>query len=143
MKLNNPKLSLTFLGGDTSSSSLEVTSQYILKESVSSTFQLFSSLKSSSRQISLSLKRKTQAESILSQLGLPRSVAIDAFYRQIIIHGGIPFDLTVSQTKVPVYDEMTQSEFNQMLAKGIEQIKRGETVSMDEVFGEIEADWKK
>ena len=45
--------------------------------------------------------------------------------------------------KVPVYDEMTQSEFNQMLAKGIEQIKRGETVSMDEVFGEIEADWKK
>ena len=91
----------------------------------------------------IDLNVKTQAESILTQLGLPRSVAIDAFYRQIIIHGGIPFDLTVSQTKVPVYDEMTQSEFNQMLAKGIEQIKRGETVSMDEVFCEIEADWKK
>ncbi len=44
---------------------------------------------------------------------------------------------------VPVYEEMTQSEFNQMLATGIEQIKRGQTVSMDEVFGEIEADWKK
>ena len=90
----------------------------------------------------IDLNVKTQAENILTQLGLPRSVAIDAFYRQIIIHGGIPFDLTVSKPKVPAYDEMTQSEFNQMLATGIAQIKRGETVGMDEVFGEIEADWK-
>ncbi len=91
----------------------------------------------------IDLSVKTQAEGILSQLGLPRSVAIDAFYRQIIIHGGIPFSLTVSQSKVPTYDEMTQSEFNQMLATSIAQIKRGETVGMDEVFDEIEADWEK
>lgn len=91
----------------------------------------------------IDLSVKTQAEGILSQLGLPRSVAIDAFYRQIIIHGGIPFSLTVSQSKVPAYDEMTQSEFNQMLATSIAQIKRGETVGMNEVFDEIEADWEK
>ncbi len=78
MKLSNPKLSLTFLGGDTSSSSLEVTSQYILKESVSSTFQLFSSLKSSSRQMSLSLKRKTPAiESIIKTEGDIKAVFTD------------------------------------------------------------------
>lgn len=78
MKLNNPKLSLTFLGGDTTSSSLEVTSQYILKESVSSTFQLFSSLKSSSRQMSLSLKRKTPAiESIIKTEGDIKAVLTD------------------------------------------------------------------
>ncbi len=86
---------------------------------------------------------KTQAEGILSQLGLPRSVAIDAFYRQIIICGGIPFSLTVPQNKVPAYDEMSKSEFNQMLSNGISQIKEGKTVSMDEVFDEIEADWEK
>ena len=91
----------------------------------------------------IDLSVKTQAERILSQLGLPRSVAIDAFYRQIIIHGGIPFSLNVSKSKVPSYDEMTQSEFNQMLATSIAQIKRGETVSMDEVFEKIEADWEK
>lgn len=91
----------------------------------------------------IDLSVKTQAESILSQLGLPRSVAIDAFYRQIIIHGGIPFSLNVPQSKVPSYDEMTQSEFNQMLATAVAQIKRGETVGMDEVFDEIEADWEK
>lgn len=78
MKLNNPKLSLTFLGGDTSSSSLEVTNQYILKEGVSSTFQLFSSLKSSSRQMSLSLKRKTPAiESIIKTEGDVKAVLSD------------------------------------------------------------------
>ena len=70
-------------------------------------------------------------------------MAFDAFYRQIIIHGGIPFPLTISQSKVPSYDEMTQSEFNQMLATSIAQIKKGETLSMDDVFGEIEADWGK
>ena len=67
---------------------------------------------------------KTQDEGILTQLGLPRSVAIDVFYRQI----------TVPQNKVPAYDEMTKGEFNQMLAIGIAQIKAGETVSMDDVF---------
>ena len=30
---------------------------------------------------------KTEAEAILTRLGLPRSVAIDLYYRQIIIHG--------------------------------------------------------
>ncbi len=83
---------------------------------------------------------KTQAESILSQLGLPRSVAIDAFYRQIIIHGGLPFSLTISQSWVPAYDEMSKSELNQMLVTGISQIKEGKTVSMDEVFNGIEVD---
>ena len=66
MTLINPKFTLTFLGGDVEPSTLEVDSSCILKESVSSTFQLFSSLKSSSRQMSLSLKRKTPAiESIM------------------------------------------------------------------------------
>ncbi len=81
---------------------------------------------------------KKEAESILSQLGLTRVEAIDAFYREIIIHGGLPFSLTVSQNKVPIYDEMSKSEYNQMLADGISQIEEGKTASMDEVFGEIE-----
>ena len=34
---------------------------------------------------------KEQAESILSQLGLPVSVLINSLYRQIIMRGGVPF----------------------------------------------------
>ncbi len=78
MTLNNPKLTLTFLGGGTSSSSMEVDSSFILKESISSTFQLFSSLKSSSRQMSLALKRKTPAiESIIKTEGDIKAVLTD------------------------------------------------------------------
>lgn len=59
--MTNPKLILTFMGGDVAVSIQEITSEYILKESISETFQLFSALKSSSRQMSLSLKRNTPA----------------------------------------------------------------------------------
>ena len=41
-------------------------------------------------------------------------------------------------TPVPAYDEMTEDDFNQMLTKGLEQIERGETVSMEEVFRELD-----
>ena len=41
-------------------------------------------------------------------------------------------------TSVPTYDEMTEDDFNQMLAKGLEQIERGETVSMEEVFKDFD-----
>ena len=61
---------------------------------------------------------KAQAEAILSKIGLPRSVAIDAFYRQIIFHGGIPFALTVPESKLPAYDEMSVAEMNTLIELG-------------------------
>ncbi len=81
---------------------------------------------------------KTQAEAILSKIGLPRSVAIDAFYRQIIIHGGIPFSLTIPESKLPAYDEMKVAEFNQMMATGLAQGKADDSFDMNEVFDELE-----
>ena len=82
---------------------------------------------------------KTQAEAILSRIGLPRSVAIDAFYRQIIIHGGIPFSLTIPDSKLPAYDQMSVAAFNQMMATGLAQAKSDDSFDMDEVFDELEA----
>ena len=35
---------------------------------------------------------KEQAEDILSALGIPVSNAINMFYKQIILHRGIPFE---------------------------------------------------
>lgn len=87
----------------------------------------------------IDLNVKPQAEAILSRLGLPRSVAIDAFYRQIIIHGSIPFSLTISESNIPAYDEMNTAEFNQMMATGLAQAKADDSFDMDEVFGELEA----
>lgn len=80
---------------------------------------------------------KQQAEEILDRLGIPRSVAIDMYYRQIIAHNGIPFSLTLPDT-VPARDEMTTAQFNQMMAAGLRQAKEDDSVDVDEVFDELE-----
>ena len=87
----------------------------------------------------IDLNVKTTAEAILSRIGLPRSVAIDAFYRQIIIHGGIPFPLTIPDSKLPAFDEMSAAQFNEMMATGLSQAKSDDSFDMDEVFNELES----
>ena len=81
---------------------------------------------------------KAQAEAILSRIGLPRSVAIDAFYRQIIMHGGIPFSLTIPDPKLPARDSMSDTAFNQMMATGLAQAKADDAYDLAEVFDELE-----
>ena len=75
---------------------------------------------------------KAEAEAILSRLGLPRSVAIDAFYRQIIIHGGIPFSLTVPASSLSARGEMTDLEFHKIMADGLSQANADDSFDVDE-----------
>lgn len=42
-----------------------------------------------------SLKSKERAKLILKELGIPISSAHELFYRQIIAHGGLPFDARI------------------------------------------------
>ncbi|MFR5598617.1 MAG: type II toxin-antitoxin system RelB/DinJ family antitoxin, partial [Holdemania filiformis] len=42
---------------------------------------------------------KEQAESILSALGIPASNAINMFYKQIILHRGLPFEVKIPSGK--------------------------------------------
>ena len=81
---------------------------------------------------------KSQAEAILSRIGLPRSVAIDLYYRQIIMHGGIPFALTIPEPSLPVREKMTKTQFDRMMAKGLEQAKADDSHDFDTVFDELE-----
>ena len=85
----------------------------------------------------MELNIKQQAESILDRLGIPRSVAIDMYYRQIIAHNGIPFSLTLPST-VPARNEMSVAEYNRMMATGLSQAKADDSFDVDEVFGELE-----
>ena len=80
---------------------------------------------------------KQQAEGILDRLGIPRSVALDMYYRQIIAHNGIPFSLTLSTT-VPARDEMTTAQFDQLMTVGLKQAKEDDSFDADEVFDELE-----
>lgn len=82
---------------------------------------------------------KEQAETILERLGIPRSVAIDMYYRQIIAHNGIPFSVTLP-VDTPARDEMTDEQFNRMMLIGLKQAKLNDSLDVDEAFDELEKD---
>ena len=73
---------------------------------------------------------KEQAEAILTQLGVSASAFINMTYRQVILHKGIPFPVTVPQMP-PARDSMTDAEFNAMMAEGLRQATSGESVPVE------------
>ncbi len=85
----------------------------------------------------MKLDIKQRAEEILEQLGIPRSVAIDMFYRQIIAHNGIPFSLTLP-VSAPARDELTSAQFDKMMETGLKQAEEDDSFDMAEVFDELE-----
>jgi DNA-damage-inducible protein J len=56
-------------------------------------------------------KTKDQAEHIFHELGISPSQAINAFYKQTIMHQGLPFDLKVpNETTRQAMRELEQNE---------------------------------
>ncbi len=84
---------------------------------------------------------KEQAESILGQLGIPASVAINMLYKQIIITQGLPFSLTLHK-EPRARDEMSNDAFNNMMAKGLEQAKANDSRPLNNVIADIRHDIK-
>ena len=69
-------------------------------------------MKTASVNVRIQENIKEEAEKILSQIGLSRAVAIDLFYRQIIMNNGIPFSLIVPNQQVPIRDTMSEEVFS-------------------------------
>lgn len=80
---------------------------------------------------------KLQAESILTEMGIPRSVAIDIFYRQIIMNNGLPFEVTIPRHPL-VREEMSEAQFNQMMQRGYEEAKADNARPLQDVFSDLE-----
>ena len=84
---------------------------------------------------------KEQAEIILEKLGIPVSVFIDMAYRQIIINGGIPFDLNIS--KVPeARDAISEDRFNQIMDNGLRQAKNNESLTLADAVEKLKLEIK-
>lgn len=74
---------------------------------------------------------KDRAENILDQLGIPMSNAIGIFLRQVIIHNGLPFDMTLP---APVAaGSLTKEQLDAELQKGFDDVAAGHLISADEV----------
>ena len=76
---------------------------------------------------------KENAERILSQLGLSASTAIDVFYRQVILTGGIPFEIVVPNP-LPRVSGLSSDELRVLLDGAIEK-----TMKDNEVFTGFDA----
>ena len=93
-------------------------------------------MKSASVNVRINENIKQHAESILEDLGLSRAVAIDLFYRQIILHNGLPFDLKLNTPPLSTSD-FSPSELEDILSRGVEESNNGNGHSAKEFFATL------
>lgn len=79
---------------------------------------------------------KEQAESIMSQLGIPASVVINMLYKQIIMTKSIPFSLSLPK-EPSTLDSMTTEEFNSIMETGLSQAKSNQSRPVDDIFADL------
>ena len=79
---------------------------------------------------------KEQAESIMSKLGLPASVVINALYKQIILTKSIPFSLSLP-IEPTTLDSLTTEEFNSIMENGLSQAKADQSRPVADVFTDL------
>lgn len=84
---------------------------------------------------------KEQAESILSALGVPASNAITMFYKQIVLHRGLPFDVTLPSGDVLEYESLSRTEKDAELEKGYQDMLNGKVKPASEVFSAIKKEY--
>lgn len=79
---------------------------------------------------------KEQAEMILTALGIPASNAINMFYKQIILHGGLPFD--VKLPTVPLdFSKLSKEEIDKELEKGYHEVTEGKIIPAEKAFSDL------
>lgn len=77
---------------------------------------------------------KEEAESILSQLGLPMSNAINLFLRQVILRQGLPFEVSLISPRPIGMGMLTEEQLYAELKKGYDDCVAARTVPADEAF---------
>ena len=85
---------------------------------------------------------KEQAEKILSTLGIPTSNAINMFYKQIILHRGLPFEVKIPSALPMDMSTLSDEQINADLEKGYADMKSGRTKPARKVFSDIRKDYK-
>ena len=78
---------------------------------------------------------KKNAESVLRQLGIPMSTAIDMYLYQISLTGGIPFKIALPKAPAAITaDYMSGSELNEKLERGYADLEAGKVQDAASAF---------
>lgn len=80
---------------------------------------------------------KEQAETVLEQLGIPMSNAVNIFLKQVVMQRGIPFDVKLPATKPVGVSGLTECELDTELKKGFADLVNGNTKSAEKAFSDI------
>ena len=80
---------------------------------------------------------KNEAETILSGLGVPVSNAINMFYRQIVIHRGLPFAVRFPARQLPNAAMMSDAELDAEVSRGFEDIAAGRKRPLKDVAASL------
>lgn len=85
---------------------------------------------------------KENAEEILKRLGIPTSNAINMFYKQIILHRGIPFDVKLPELKLMDSEISKGDSLDEELQEGYREMIEGRTKLVNELFEEIRKEYE-
>ena len=84
---------------------------------------------------------KEQAERILDALGITSSMAINMFYRQIILQKGIKFEAILPYEAPLNMEKLTKEELDKEIEKGYRDMLNGNVRSAANVFSDIRKDY--
>ncbi len=84
---------------------------------------------------------KEQAEGILASLGIPVSNAINMYYKQIILHRGIPFEVKLPDRCQVDMNQLTDAQMDAELEKGYADALEGRTKPASRAFADIRKDY--
>jgi len=93
--------------------------------------------KSSNLYVRIEPNIKQQAEAVLSTLGIPTSTAVNMFYKQIILHKGIPFDLKIPKHNLVDVSTLTVEQMDQELEKGYNEMLKYGKMEINQGFGNL------
>jgi len=97
--------------------------------------------KTTNLYVRLEPELKEEAESILGQLGIPLSNAVNIFLKQVVMQKGIPFDVKIPVTKPVGVSALTNKELDDELNKGYKDLVQRNTKSAAKVFSDIRRDY--
>ena len=80
---------------------------------------------------------KNEAEAILGGLGVPVSNAINMFYRQIVIHRGLPFAVRFPERQIPNAAMMTNEKLDIEVSHGFDDIAAGRKRPLKDVASSL------
>ena len=80
---------------------------------------------------------KKEAETILGGLGVPVSNAINMFYRQIVLHRGLPFDVRYPVHVIANAAAMSDDQLDAEVKRGFDDIAAGRKRPLKQAAAEL------